>query len=120
MLIRATLRKAAHIHKMWAASPHKIAGYVSGARFEKRDGVFVADELTAEQIAALRVNPAVEVEMIGLAPALPVPDPVEPEPAAAEPPPAPSPTVASALEASLRPPPPAAPEKRGPGRPKRN
>jgi hypothetical protein len=82
------LKKTSHIYSTWRGS-RRIQGTINTATFRLAPGMeYVTDVLTADQVADLRLHPAVQIEMVEVLPKIaeaPIEVPVESGPVIANP-----------------------------------
>ena len=81
MQFSARIRLDSFLDKTWRGT-NRAGGRVLGVLFTRKGSHYIADWLTAEQIALLRDHPAVELEMAGVAPSMPAERPSETPPKA--------------------------------------
>jgi hypothetical protein len=75
MIFRASIRRPSFIHRAWIkrARP-KISGVINGVKFKLRGKDYATDDLTADQVEALRGHPHVIMEISGVTADLPILD----------------------------------------------
>jgi hypothetical protein len=86
MQFTAQIKLTSHIHQRWRVRD-QIGGEVSGVSFHLVGGKYVTNLLTEEQVNVLRPNPAVQLEVMSVAPTvltflpiqIPHSDPAKPE-----------------------------------------